>query len=236
MTLKVLSTRQQFARARTPGAVTSRVTCPGAGGGRDKRALGRGSRERSPARGPKYPQKAPPRNKQPGKSLAMAPLGPTRSGPRQGGDPLFKLLKPRTATRPRPATSAPLTHRPSSCSASFALKLKPQHPTLPTPPLTHFPAEPAPSITPASRLPPPPPGRARPRSRGGLVGVVGGQGKSCRGRRTAFPAPGAAHCGRCSSASEVRRRRSELIALIFYYEGPPSKARYFRPLRIINCD
>lgn len=142
--------------------LSPRGSHPGAGGGRDKRALGRGSRERSPARGPKYPRRPLPGTSSQGKSLAIAPRsGPTRSGPRPGrGPPLQTAGNLERLRDPRPATSAPLTHRPSSCSASFALKLKPQHPTLPAPPLTHFPAEPAPSITPAP--PPPPPPRAGP--------------------------------------------------------------------------
>lgn len=97
----------------------------------------------------------------------------------------------------RPAT--PRTHRPSSHSTGFALQLRPQHPTLPAPPLTHFPAEPAPSITPAP--PPPPPPKAGPR-RAWAVGSCGScrktGGKAARGGgEHAWCRAG--HCGECSS-------------------------------------
>lgn len=103
---------------------------------------------------PGYPSPASPG------PLARSPAPPRpacrsslQAGPRERGAP-----SPRRDPC-RPAT--PRTHRPSSHSTGFALQLRPQHPTLPAPPLTHFPAEPAPSITPAP--PPPPPPQAGPK-------------------------------------------------------------------------
>lgn len=96
--------------------------------------------------------------------------------PRQRGDP-----SPRRDPC-RPAT--PRTHRPSSHSTGFALQLRPQHPTLPAPPLTHFPAEPAPSITPAPPPPPPPQaGPKRPWAEGpyGTCRNTGGKAARTRG-------------------------------------------------------
>lgn len=104
----------------------------------------------------------------------------------------------------RPAT--PRTHRPSSHSTGFALQLRPQHPTLPAPPLTHFPAEPAPSITPAPPPPPPPQaGPKRPWAEGpcGTCRNTGGEGARAGGEHAWRRAR---NCGECSS---LRRKNSE---------------------------
>lgn len=146
---------------------------------------------------PEPSQPQPPRPRDP----PLPPRPPARRSslparPRQRG-----ALSPRRDPC-RPAT--PRTHRPSSHSTGFALQLRPQHPTLPAPPLTHFPAEPAPSITPAP--PPPPPPKAGPR-RAWAVGSCGScrktGGKAARGGgEHAWCRAG--HCGECSSF----RRRS----------------------------
>ena len=163
---------------RTPGAVTSWGAPWGRGWSRPVGA-GAGQPCAVPGQGPQVPKQAPPRTTQPREKPRPRPPLRTRTAPAAPGEgaPLQMAGNTERLRDPRPATSAPLTHRPSSCSASFTLKLKPQHPTLPAPPLTHFPAEPAPSITPA----PPPPPRARPGPEPrGLVGVVGGTEEKLR--------------------------------------------------------
>ena len=192
---------------RTPGAVTSRVAPWGWGWSR-RTGSGAGQPWGLPGQGPQIPEKAPPRNNQPREKPAIVPRsGPTRCGPRPGrGPPLQTAGNLERLLDPRPATSAPLTHRPSSCSASFALKLKPQHPTLPAPPLTHFPAEPAPSITPAP--PPPPPPQAGPGP--GAEGTCG----SCRRDRGK-----AAGRGRRHSRRRARRIVGDVVQLPRSAEG-----------------
>lgn len=142
-----------------------------------------------------------------------SPLGPETRPSRPARPPARRSSLParprrRGALSPRrdpcwPAT--PRTHRPSSHSTGFVLQLRPQHPTLPAPPLTHFPAEPAPSITPAP--PPPPPPKAGPRQ----AWAVGSCG-NCRktGGKAARGGGEHAWCraGRCGQCSSFRRRRA----------------------------
>lgn len=183
---------------RTPGAVTSRGAPWGRGWSRPAGAAA-GQPSAVPGQGPQVPEQAPPLTTRPREKPRPRAPRRTRAAPAAPGEkaPLQTDGNTERLRDPRPATSAPLTHRPSSCSASFTLKLKPQHPTLPAPSLTHFPAEPAPSITPA----PPPPPRARPGP--GAEGACGScrrdRGKAARGggRHSRCRA---AHCGRCSSA------------------------------------
>lgn len=128
----------------------------------------------APGQGPQVPDQAPPQTTRPKEKPRRSAAARNRPGPSpsRGGAPLQTAGNVQRLRDPRPATPTPLTHRPSSCSASFTLKLRPQHPTLPAPSLTHFPADPTPSITPAP--PPPPPPEARPRP--GAEGACG----SCR--------------------------------------------------------
>lgn len=127
---------------------------------------------------------------------------PTRPGRSPGGAPLQTAENIQRLRDPCPETPTPLTHRPSSCSASFTLKLRPQHPTLPAPPLTHFPADPAPSITPAPPPPPPPEAGLRP-------GAEGACGSCRRDRRKAAGGGGGPHFwrrGRCIVGDVVQLR------------------------------
>lgn len=153
------------------------------GGGGGEPGLGWGSAARAPGQGPPSTQSGPSLTTRPREKPRRSPAArnpPGRSPAAHGEE-----TAPHTAGNvdrlrdPRPATPGRLTHRPSSCSANFTLKRRLQHPPLPAPPLTHFPAEPAPSITPAP--PPPPPPQAGPRP------VAEGACGSCRrdGRKTA---------------------------------------------------
>lgn len=151
-----------------PSAVTlGRTAGPGMGG---RRPAGLGER-------PGYPNPASPG------PLARSPAPPRpacRSSPQARPRQQGALSPGREPSRP----ATPRTHRPSSHSTGFALQLRPQHPTLPAPPLTHFPAEPAPSITPAPPPPPPPQaGPKRPWAEGpcGTCRNTGGEGARARG-------------------------------------------------------
>lgn len=114
--------------------LSPRGSHPGAGGGRDKRLWG-GAAVSGPRPGPQIPAKAPPRNKQSRKSLAIAPRsGPTRSGaaPR-GGDPLFKLLEtperlrdPAQRRRPHSLTAHPPAPPASPSSSNHSTLLSPR--------------------------------------------------------------------------------------------------------------
>lgn len=162
------------------------------------------NRARPPAGVPRYPLRALPISLCGGETPAAAPWLRTRLAPAVHREE----TSPQTAGNvewlrdPRPATPGWLTHRPSSCSASFTLKLSPQHPTLPAPPLTHFPAEPAHSITPAPPPPSPPQAWPRPGAEGACGSCRRDRGKGSERRWTAFLRPRAVHCGGCSSALE----------------------------------
>lgn len=142
-------------------------------------------------RGPqaRYPNRPLPRSLGREKTPATALRLRTRPAPAAQGED----TSPQAAGNverlhdPHPATRCRLTHHPSSCSDSFTLKLTPQHTTLPAPPLTHFPAEPAPSITPAP--PPPPPPHARPKP-----GAEGACGNCRKDRRKAARGGGRHSC------------------------------------------
>lgn len=164
----------------------------GAGGGGGEPGLGWGSAARAPGPGaPTHPARPLPDHSAEGKPRrSPAARSPPGRSPAARGEE----TAPHTAGHvdrlrdPRPATPGQLTHRPSSCSASFTLKRRPEHPPLPAPSLTHFPAEPAPSITPAP--PPPPPPQAWPRS------VAEGACGSCRRDRRKTARGGGQHSWR----------------------------------------
>lgn len=198
--LKRSQHRQWRLPGRTTGSVTSQGALPSRGRSRQAGARARQSCA-TPGQGPQVLDQAPPQTIRPKEKphRSAAARNPPGSGPSRGATPLQTAGNVQRLRDPHPATPTPLTHRPSSCSASFTLKLGPQHPTLPAPSLTHFPADPAPSITPAP--PPPPPPEARPRP--GAEGACG----SCRRDRGKAEGGGGSHFwrrARCIVGDVVR--------------------------------